>query len=78
VRRDAVPIERRAVCDRQGAIVIYPGEQFVIVFEIENGKIVSAVPNPAGDKSANRSRRAFKRDRQRHDAVAAEPFTPWM
>jgi len=44
----------------KGAIVIYPGEQFVIVFEIENGKIVSAVPNPVGGQSANTIEASFK------------------
>ena len=37
----------------KGAIVIYPGEQFVIALKIENGKIVNAGPNLAGGQSAN-------------------------
>src|SRR6185436_5958254 len=32
----------------KGAIVIYPGESFAIVFEIEDGKLVNAQPVPAG------------------------------
>lgn len=39
--------------DDKGAIVIYPGEHFVIAFEIENGKIVNAVPNPTGGQLSN-------------------------
>jgi len=37
----------------KGAIVIYPGERFVITFEIENGKIVNAVPKPVGGQLSN-------------------------
>jgi hypothetical protein len=44
----------------KGAIVIYPGESFVIVFEIENGKIVSALPNAAGGQPANTIDVSFK------------------
>jgi hypothetical protein len=35
------------------AVVIYPGEHFAIVFEIENGKIVNAVPKPLGGQLSN-------------------------
>ena len=44
----------------KGAIVIFPGENFVIAFEIENGKIVSAVPNPAGGQPSNAIEVSFK------------------
>jgi hypothetical protein len=44
----------------KGAIVIYPGESFVIAFEIENGKIVNAVPSPAGGQLANTIEVGFK------------------
>lgn len=37
----------------KGAIVIYPGERLMIAFEIENGKIVSAVPKPVGEQLSN-------------------------
>lgn len=39
--------------NNKGAIVIYPGERFVIAFEIENGKIVNAAPNPVGGQLSN-------------------------
>jgi hypothetical protein len=44
----------------KGAIVIHPGEQFVIAFEIENGKIVSAVPGPASGQPTNTMDVSFK------------------
>ncbi len=39
--------------NEKGAIVIYPGEHFVITFETENGKIANAVPNPVGGQLSN-------------------------
>ncbi len=44
----------------KGAIVIHPGEQFVIAFEIENGRIVSAVPGPASGQPTNTMDVSFK------------------
>ena len=44
----------------KGAIVILPGEQFVIAFEIENGKIVNAQPNPAGGSLSDAVEVSFK------------------
>lgn len=37
----------------KGAVVIYPGEHFMIAFEIEDGKIVNAVPKPLGGNLSN-------------------------
>src|SRR5688572_7797479 len=37
----------------KGAIVIYPGERFVIGFKIEDGKIAGAEPIPAGGSLSN-------------------------
>ena len=39
--------------NEKGSIIIYPGEHFAIAFKIENGKIVGAVPEPAGSQRAN-------------------------
>lgn len=36
-----------------GAIVIFPGETFVIAFAVESGKIVGAQPNPVGGSLSN-------------------------
>ena len=44
----------------KGAIVILPGEQFAIAFEIENGKIVNAQPNPAGSSISDAVEVSFK------------------
>ena len=44
----------------KGAIVIFPGEQFVIAFKIENGKIVGAEPYPAGGQLSNAIEVNFK------------------
>ena len=44
----------------KGAIVIFPGEQFVIAFEIENGKIVNAQPSPAGGSISDAVEVSFK------------------
>jgi hypothetical protein len=44
----------------KGAIVIFPGESFVIAFEIESGKIVGALPRPVGDQAANTIEVSFK------------------
>lgn len=33
--------------------MIYPGEHFMIAFEIEDGKIVNAVPKPLGGNLSN-------------------------
>jgi hypothetical protein len=46
--------------DDKGAIVIFPGEQFVIAFQIENGKIVRAERNPAGGQLPNTIDVSFK------------------
>ena len=45
----------------KGAIVIFPGEQFVIAFKIENGKIVDAEPYPAGGQLSNAIEVNFKK-----------------
>lgn len=37
----------------KGAVGIYPGEHFMIAFEIEDGKIVNAVPKPLGGNLSN-------------------------
>ena len=44
----------------KGAIVILPGENLVIAFEIENGKIVGAMPNLTGGQLANTIEVSFK------------------
>ncbi|WP_119302705.1 hypothetical protein [Dongia deserti] len=44
----------------KGAIVIFPGEQFVIAFEIQDDKIVSAVPKPTGGHLPNAIEVSFK------------------
>jgi hypothetical protein len=44
----------------KGAIVIFPGEQFVVAFEIENGKIVNAQPNPASGSLSDAVEVSFK------------------
>ncbi|HKP26260.1 MAG TPA: hypothetical protein VJV39_20500 [Dongiaceae bacterium] len=45
----------------EGAIVIFPGEQFAIAFEVENGKIVGAQPNSAGGSLSNAVEVSFSR-----------------
>jgi len=44
----------------KGAIVIFPGERFVIALKIEDGKIVGAEPNPAGGSLSNAIAVSFK------------------
>ena len=44
----------------KGAIVLFPGESFVIAFEIENGKIVNAQPVPAGGSRSDVVEVSFK------------------
>jgi hypothetical protein len=44
----------------KGAIVIYPGESFAIVFEIEDGKLVNAQPVPAGGSRSDVVEVSFK------------------
>jgi hypothetical protein len=44
----------------KGAIVIYPGESFVIAFKIVDGKIVGAEPIPAGGSLSNAVEVSFK------------------
>ena len=44
----------------KGAILIFPGEQFVIAFRIESGRIVSAEPNPIGGRTSNAIEVNFK------------------
>lgn len=44
----------------KGAIVIYPGEQFVVAFKIEDGKIVGAEPSPSGGRLTNAVEVRFK------------------
>lgn len=44
----------------KGAIVIFPGEQFVVAVEIEDGKIVGAQPNSAGGAQSNAVEVSFK------------------
>jgi len=44
----------------EGAIVIFPGENFVIAFAVEGGKIVGAQPNPVGGSLSNAVEVSFK------------------
>lgn len=44
----------------KGAIVIYPGERFVIAFKIEDGQIAGAEPIPAGGSLSNAVDVSFK------------------
>lgn len=52
---DGMPCRSNGVpyLNNKGAIVIYPGERFMITFEIENGKIVNTVPKPVGGQPSN-------------------------
>ena len=49
-----------AYVNDKGAIVIFPGEQLVIAFQIEDGKIVGAEPSPPGGQLTHAVEVSFK------------------